>query len=66
MANHQTTQDDLLITLEIYAEEILAAVTQTVELPILMEQGLPRVIEPFGIVNGVFTTLGFDEGCLTR
>ena len=34
MANHPTTQEELLMTLEIYAEEILAAVTQTVELPI--------------------------------
>ena len=34
MANHPTTQEELLMTLEIYAEEILAAATQTVELPI--------------------------------
>ena len=34
MENHPTTQEELLMTLEIYTEEILAAVTQTVELPI--------------------------------
>ena len=40
------------MTLEIYAEEILAAVTQTVELPIEKEKWLLHVIEPFGTVNG--------------
>ena len=39
MANHPTTQEELLVTLEIYAEEILAAATQTVELPIEKEKG---------------------------
>ena len=66
MANHPTKQKKLLMTLEIYAEEILAAVTQTVELQIKKEKWLLHDIEPFGTVNGVFTTLVFDEGCLTR
>ena len=50
------------MTLEIYAEETLAAVTQTVGLPIEKEQWLLHVIEWFGTVNGIFTTLVFDEG----
>ena len=62
MENHPTTQKELLVTLEIYAEEILAAATQTVELPIKKEKWLPHVIERFGTVNGVFAMLGFDEG----
>ena len=50
------------MTLEIYAEEVLAAATQTIELPFEKEQWLLHVIERFGTVNGVFTTLVFDEG----
>ena len=62
MANHPTTQEEILMTLEIYAEEILAAATQAVELPIKKELWLLHVVEPFGTVNGIFTTLVFDEG----
>ena len=50
------------MTLEIYAEEIHAVATQTVELPIEKEKWLLHVIEPFGAINGIFTMLVFDEG----
>ena len=62
MENQPTTLDELLTTIETDAEEILAAGTQTVELPTEEEQWWPQLIDQFGSVEGIFARLGLDRG----
>ena len=66
MENQPTPLDELLTTIETDAEEILAAGTQTVELPTEEEQWWPQLIDQFGSVEGIFARLGLDRGSLTR
>ena len=62
MQNQRARLDERLAALETDAEEILAAATQTVELPTDEERWLPWLVEYFGSEDAIFARMGIDRG----